>query len=90
LLGGKTWTTMTSGFTAAWLSVTIASLVAAAELAISGASPWDVVMPAMGAVHALIGIGEGLITVAVLAFLRATRPDLLALRQAASQAGGGR
>jgi cobalt/nickel transport system permease protein len=89
LLGGKTWTTMVSGFVAAWLSVVIASLVAAAELAISGASPWGVVLPAMGAVHALIGIGEGLITVAVLAFLRATRPDLLTLRQATSRAGGG-
>jgi cobalt/nickel transport system permease protein len=89
LLGGKTWTTMVSGFAAAWLSVVIASLVAAAELAISGASPWGVVLPAMGAVHALIGIGEGLITVAVLAFLRATRPDLLTLRQATSRAGGG-
>jgi cobalt/nickel transport system permease protein len=89
LLGGKTWATMVSGFAAAWLSVMIASLVAAAELAISGASPWGVVLPAMGAVHALIGIGEGLITVAVLVFLRATRPDLLTLRQATSQAGGG-
>jgi ABC-type Co2+ transport system permease subunit len=33
----------------------------------------------MGLVHALIGIGEGLITVGVLAFLRAVRPDLLTL-----------
>jgi cobalt/nickel transport system permease protein len=84
LLGDKAWATMASGFAAAWLSVVIASLVAAAELAISGASPWRVVVPAMGAVHALIGVGEGLITAAVLAFLQATRPDLLALRQVAS------
>jgi ABC-type Co2+ transport system permease subunit len=35
----------------------------------------------MGGTHALIGIGEGLITVSVLAFLRAVRPDLLALQQ---------
>jgi ABC-type Co2+ transport system permease subunit len=35
----------------------------------------------MGAVHALIGIGEGLITTAVLAFLRVVRPDLLSLRK---------
>jgi cobalt/nickel transport system permease protein len=89
LLDGKTWATMVTGFAAAWLSVMVASLVAAAELAMSGASPWGVVVPAMGAVHALIGIGEGLITVAVLAFLRATRPDLLTLRQAAGQARGG-
>jgi ABC-type Co2+ transport system permease subunit len=37
----------------------------------------------MGVVHALIGIGEGLITVGVLAFLQVARPDLLAMRQAA-------
>jgi cobalt/nickel transport system permease protein len=31
----------------------------------------------MGGIHALIGIGEGLITVGVLAFVKAARPDLL-------------
>jgi cobalt/nickel transport system permease protein len=81
ILGDRTWTTMVSGFAAAWLSVFVASLVAAAELAISGTVPWGVVLPAMGLVHVFIGIGEGLITVGVLAFLRAARPDLLALRQ---------
>jgi len=81
LLGDRTWAMMASGFAAAWLSVFVASLVAAAELAISGTSPWVVALPAMGLVHMLIGIGEGLITVGVLAFLQVTRPDLLALRQ---------
>jgi cobalt/nickel transport system permease protein len=81
LLGDRTWATMASGFAAAWLSVFVASLVAAAELAVSGTSPWLVALPAMGLVHALIGIGEGLITVGVLAFLRVARPDLLALGQ---------
>lgn len=81
LLGGRAWATMVSGFAAAWLSVVVAALIAAVELAISGTAPWEVVLPAMGFVHVLIGIGEGLITVAVLAFLRATRPDLLTLRQ---------
>jgi cobalt/nickel transport system permease protein len=85
LFGNKTWDTVVGGFAAAWLSVTLASLVAALELAISGASPWGVVLPAMLGVHALIGIGEGLITIAVLAFLRATRPDLLTLHQATSK-----
>jgi cobalt/nickel transport system permease protein len=81
ILGNRTWTTMVSGFAAAWLSVFVASLVAAAELAISGTSPWVVVLPAMGLVHVFIGIGEGLITVGVLAFLQVARPDLLVLRQ---------
>jgi ABC-type Co2+ transport system permease subunit len=35
----------------------------------------------MAGVHALIGIGEGLITTAVLAFVRATRADLLELQK---------
>ena len=85
LLGSRAWGQMIAGFAAGWLSVVVASLVAAAELALSGTSPLGVVLPAMGVVHALIGIGEGLITVAVLAFIRAARPDLLEMRQASSQ-----
>jgi cobalt/nickel transport system permease protein len=83
LLGERPWAMMAGGFAAAWLSVFVASLVAAAELAISGTSPWLVALPAMGLVHTLIGIGEGLITVGVLAFLQVTRPDLLALHRPA-------
>jgi cobalt/nickel transport system permease protein len=86
LFGNRAWGQMAAGFAAGWLSVFVASIVAAVELALSGTSPLGVVLPAMGAVHALIGIGEGLITVAVLVFLRAARPDLLDLRQASSQA----
>jgi cobalt/nickel transport system permease protein len=66
--------------------VVIASLACALELAISGTSPLQVVVPAMGLVHMLIGIGEGLITTGVLAFITATRKDLLALRT--QNAGG--
>lgn len=86
LFGSKPRSTMIGGFAAAWVSVVVASLVAAIELAVSGASPWGVVLPAMLGVHALIGVGEGLITVAALAFLRVARPDLLALRQVTSKA----
>ncbi len=86
LLGEKPWATLISGFAAAWLSVVIAALACAVELALSGTSPWQVAVPAMGLVHMLIGIGEGLITAAVLAFLKVTRPDLLSLHQKASQA----
>ena len=86
LLGNRTWSTMVSGFAAAWISVVVASLLAAVEIAVSGNSALRVVLPAMGGIHALIGIGEGLITVGVLAFLRATRPDLLESRGATVQA----
>lgn len=86
LLGEKGWAVIARGFVAGWVSVVLAALLAAVELGLSGASPWAVVLPAMGGVHALIGIGEGLITVAVLAFVNATRPDLLALRASATEA----
>lgn len=65
------------GFTAGWLSVVLAALLAAVEIALSGKAAWGLIMPAMVGVHTLIGAGEGLITVAVLIFLSLARPDLL-------------
>ncbi len=64
-------------FVAAWLSVMAAAALTSFELAISGTSSLDVALPAMLGVHALIGIGEGLITAAAVAFVQSTRPDLL-------------
>ncbi len=64
----------------AWFSVVLAALACAAELSISGTSPWAIAIPAMGGVHMLIGVGEGLITVAVLSLIMATRADLLKLQ----------
>jgi cobalt/nickel transport system permease protein len=68
---------LASGFLAAWSSIFIASLAAALELAASGTSPANIAVPAMGGVHALIGIGEGLITVGALSLLYSARKDLL-------------
>jgi cobalt/nickel transport system permease protein len=62
---------------AAWLSVVGAAAACAVELALSGTVPLRVALPAMLGVHALIGVGEALITVTVLATVLATRPDLL-------------
>jgi cobalt/nickel transport system permease protein len=67
---------------AAWVTVVIASVFCAVELAISGTVPLRVALPAMAGVHAVIGIGEGLITAAVLALVLATRADLLELQKA--------
>jgi cobalt/nickel transport system permease protein len=50
------------------------------ELIVSGTSPAELVLPAMLGVHAFIGVGEALITAAALAFIAATRKDLLDLR----------
>lgn len=78
---GRTGTLVGAGV-GAWFSVLVASLACAAELSISGTSPWAIALPAMGGVHMLIGIGEGLITVAVLSLIMATRADLLKLQVA--------
>lgn len=73
---------MVGGGVAAWLTVVVASVACAFELAISGTVPLTVALPAMTGIHALIGIGEGLITAAVLALVLATRADLLELQKA--------
>ncbi len=80
LLGDRPRVNLASAFVASWLSVLLSSIAAAVELAISGTSPLQIALPAMGGVHALIGIGEGVITVAALAFITATRRDLVESR----------
>jgi cobalt/nickel transport system permease protein len=53
------------------------ALATALQLWLSGTAPLKIVVPAMLGVHALIGLGEALITVAALTFIFRTRPDLL-------------
>ncbi len=62
---------------AAWISTVVASVFCAGELALSHTAPWNLVFPAMAGIHSLIGIGESLITMLVLAAIRKTRPELL-------------
>lgn len=62
---------------AAWLSVMAGALFTSLQLWLSGTSQLQIVVPAMLGVHALIGVGEALITVAALSFILQTRPDLL-------------
>ena len=77
LAGGKRWGIFTAGFLAAWTSIVMASLAVALQLAFSGTSPANIAIPTMGGIHALIGIGEGLITIGALALIQTSRPDLL-------------
>jgi cobalt/nickel transport system permease protein len=88
IAGRRTWGIVAGGFAAAWLSIVISSLAAALELALSGTSPANIAVPAMGGIHMLIGIGEGLITVGALSFLYAARRDLLKAGAAAPPRGG--
>lgn len=68
---------------AGWVSVMSAATLTSAQLVVSDV-PASVVFPAMLGVHAVIGIGEGLITAAAVLFLVGARPDLL---QAPSSSG---
>ena len=62
---------------AAWFSVVLAAVFCALELAFSKTSPLGIILPAMVGIHALIGVGEAIITVAVLSFVQKVRPDLI-------------
>ncbi len=82
ILGGESRGRIPAAGVAAWLSVVGAAVAISIELAVSGTTAIEVSLPIMMGVHAVIGIGEALITMAALAFIRATRPDLLDLRVA--------
>jgi cobalt/nickel transport system permease protein len=88
LARGQKWGVFAGGFLAGWASIFIASLAVALQLAISGTSPANLAIPAMGGIHALIGVGEGLITVGALAFLYAARRDLVI--EGSQGVGGGK
>ena len=64
-------------FAAAWTSVLAAASLCAIELVVSGTSAFRVAVPAMVGIHALIGLAEGAITVAVLSVVAVTRPELM-------------
>ena len=72
---------------AAWLSVLAAALLTALLLGFSGTSSFRIVVPTMLGIHALIGVGEALITVAALSFIINARPQLL---DQSARAGGRR
>jgi cobalt/nickel transport system permease protein len=74
---------------AAWLSVMAGALATALQLWLSGTSDLQAVVFAMLGVHALIGVGEVLITVAALTFILQTRPDLLEAGSATAPSGRG-
>jgi cobalt/nickel transport system permease protein len=82
LLGGEERGRLPAAGVAAWVSVVAAAVAMTLQRAASGIVPLQIALPAMVGVHALIGIGEALITVGALAFIGATRADLFRLRNA--------
>ena len=67
----------------AWIAVMAGAAATSIELAVSGTVPLLTVLPAMLGVHALIGVGEAVITVAAVSAILSTRPDLVGRPQVA-------
>ena len=76
-ISGGTKGIITGVAVAAWLSVIMASGACAIELFLSGTSPLQITLPAMAGIHALIGIGEAVISCLVIIFVLKARPDLV-------------
>jgi cobalt/nickel transport system permease protein len=77
LANGRPAGRVAAAFAAAWLSVEVGAMATAIELAVSGTSPLAIGLPAMVGVHALIGVGEGLITSGAVSLLQVSRPEVL-------------
>jgi cobalt/nickel transport system permease protein len=77
LLGRSRGALLAISGTGAWLAVMAGAAATSAELAISGTVPLGTVLPAMLGVHAVIGVGEAVITVAAVSAVVASRPDLI-------------
>jgi cobalt/nickel transport system permease protein len=75
---------LAGAFLGAWVSVEAGAMATALELAASGSTPFSLAFPAMAGLHALIGLGEALITVGAIGFLLANRPDVLPGRGSAA------
>ena len=80
VLGGEARGRLPAAAVAAWCAVMLGATATSLELALSGTTTLAVVLPAMLGTHALIGVGEALITVGALALIQSARPDLLELR----------
>jgi cobalt/nickel transport system permease protein len=61
---------------AAWVSVVVASIVCAIQLALSETVPLVVALTAMTFWHLMIGVGEAVITVIAVSYIWRTRPDM--------------
>jgi len=66
-----------SAFLAAWLACVIPALAASVELFFAGTFPLVAGMIGMGIYHAIIGVVEGIVTVAVIYLVMNVRPDLV-------------
>ena len=89
VVGSSRGTKLAVAGVAAWLSVMAGALATALQLWLSGTSTLQTVIIAMLGVHTVIGTGEALITIAALAFILRTRPDLLGEKSVSAEGGRG-
>jgi cobalt/nickel transport system permease protein len=82
VLGGEERGRIPAAGIAAWLAVVAGAIAMTLQLWAAGATAIEVALPMMVGVHALIGIGEAIITMAAIGFIAVTRSDLLRLRHA--------
>jgi cobalt/nickel transport system permease protein len=82
ILGGEQRARIPAAGIAAWISVVAGAAAMAIELGISGTTNLALALTAMLSIHVFIGVGEALVTMAALAFIQVTRPDLFGLRDA--------
>lgn len=66
-----------AAFLGSWSSVVAASTAAAIELSLSGVVPMKLSISAMAGVHSIIGLGEGIITVAAIGLVSRVSKDCL-------------
>ncbi|NYT06970.1 MAG: cobalt transporter CbiM [Methanomicrobiales archaeon] len=67
-----------AAFIAGWLSLFIAALVTAVEMAVAGTFPLELGLFSMGLYHAVIGVIEGGITAVAIYLIHTARPDIMA------------
>lgn len=60
-----------------WVAVVLGSVLVAVELGVSGSTPLAAGLPIIGGVYAFLGIGEALLTTAIVSFILRVRPDLV-------------
>ena len=74
---GTGWPYFGAVFSSAWLATVASAAAAGLAIGLSGTAPLGPVLIALSGVHAVIGLGEAVITVAILRFLKSVRADLL-------------
>lgn len=64
-------------FVAAWLSILVSTGAVALQMIFSGATPAELVLPALGGMNLVVGAIEGLITATIIGFVLKVRRDMV-------------